>query len=388
MTDSKLKTNSNRILSIDILRGLTIAGMIMVNNPGGSEVYTPLDHAEWIGLTPTDLVFPFFMFIMGITTYLSLRKFVFRWSVPCARKIAKRALLLWAIGLGISWLLMFTRGMISDENASLSLGQRFLVSADTFDHIRILGVLPRLGICYGLAAIIAISVRHRFIPWIIAALFIGYFVILELGNGWAHDGTNILAIVDDAILGHNHVYRWDSPDPEGLLSTLPALGHVLIGFMVGKTVLTLQSLDDKIERLFLIGVTMALVGWLLSYGCPISKKLWTPTFSLVTCGLGSCVLALLTWVIDKRGHQDAFTHFCHVFGVNPLALYVLADLLLIPISILPLAGSETLQGFICDDLLAACLPAKLASLAWAILYVLLNWLFGLWMFKKKIYIKL
>ena len=382
--------SSQRILALDILRGLTIAGMILVNNPGRPwpDVFTPLEHAEWIGLTPTDFVFPFFMFIMGITTYLSLRKFRFQWSATCARKIFKRALLIGFIGLAISWLLTFVGHMGSKAYATLPLWPRICVSANTLGHLRILGVLPRLGICYGLAAIIAVSVKHKFIPWLIALIFVVYFVILEMGNGFAHDASNILAIVDDAVLGHNHCYAYDTPDPEGLLSTLPALGHVLIGFCIGEAVLKLRDLDDKIERLFLFGTVCTVGGFLLSYGCPISKKLWTPTFSLVTCGFGSLILAFLTWLIDKRGCKGRTTEFFRVFGVNPLALYVLADLLLIPLTMLHTGSGMTVHRLVCDDFLFTFLPAKVASLCWAILYVLINWLVGLWLYKKKIFIKL
>lgn len=193
------KSASQRITSIDILRGMTIAGMILVNNPGGDEVYAPLEHAEWLGLTPTDLVFPFFMFIMGMTTYLSLRKYSFEWSWPCARKVLKRALLLWGIGLGLSLLFMVCRG-----------------TADPLGHLRILGVLPRLGICYGLAAVIALSVRHKYIPWLIAVAFVAYYIVLLTCNGFAHDQSNIIAVIDNAVFGPDHVYRHESPDPEGL----------------------------------------------------------------------------------------------------------------------------------------------------------------------------
>lgn len=372
----------DRILSLDILRGITIAGMILVNNPGGPEEdgFAPLLHAEWIGLTPTDLVFPTFMFIMGITTYLSLRKFHFSWSWPCARKIAKRAFLLWGIGLGISLLLTLIRQALNPE-VSVSI-------SDALSHLRILGVLPRLGICYGLAAVIAISVKHKFIPWIIAAIFVAYYIILEVGNGYAHDASNILAVVDNAVLGANHVYRWDTPDPEGLLSTLPAVAHVLIGFCVGKVVMNIKDLNNKIERMFVIGTVLMLCGALLAYLCPISKKLWTPTFSMVTCGIGCTLLALLTWIVDKRKRRGRAVEFFHVFGINPLALYVLSDLLLIPFSMLPLFGGKTLQQVLFGDVFSAFLPVAWASLLWAVLYVLTNWVVGLYLYKKKIYIKL
>ncbi len=381
-TTSNTPTKSQRILSIDILRGITIAGMILVNNPGGPEEdsFTPLTHAEWIGLTPTDLVFPTFMFIMGITTYLSLRKFNFTWSKSCARKVAKRAFLLWGIGLAIALLLTMIRGAVHPDE--------WHGFGDMFAHLRILGVLPRLGICYGLAAVVALSVKHKLIPWLIAILFVGYYIILEFGNGYVHDSSNILAIVDNIVLGADHTYKWDTPDPEGLLSTLPALGHVLIGFCVGKAIMNLKDLNDKIERLFVIGAILTLTGVLLAYACPISKKLWTPTFALTTCGIGSTLLALMTWIIDKRHRTGRITEFFHVFGVNPLALYVLSDLILIPYSIIPFFSKQTLQQVLFKDVFSTFLPLPWASLLWACICVMTCWLVGLWLYKKKIYIKL
>lgn len=182
---------TSRIEAVDILRGITIAGMILVNNPGGQPVYTPLEHAEWLGLTPTDLVFPFFMFIMGITTYLSLRKYNFEWSWTCTRKIIKRGILLYVIGIGISWIMMFSHGLFNAENATLPLLSRIVVSANVFDHIRLVGVFPRLAFCYMLASFVAISMKHKYIPYFIGALFVGYYLILCYGNGFAHDASNI-----------------------------------------------------------------------------------------------------------------------------------------------------------------------------------------------------
>jgi predicted acyltransferase len=361
--------------------------MILVNNPGGPQTYAPLQHSEWLGLTPTDLVFPFFMFIMGITTYLSLRKFEFKWSWKCARKILKRALLLWFIGLAITWLVMLFRGMENPINAQLSFAQRLSVSANTFGQLRILGVLPRLGICYGLTAVIALSVKHKFIPWIIAGIFIGYYILLECCNGYAHDNTNILAIVDNYILGTGHVYKLDHPDPEGILSTFPALAHVLIGFCVGESIMQLNNLNDKIERLFIIGALLMFAGFLLAYTCPISKKLWTPTFSMVSCGLASLLLALLTWLIDKKKRQNKLIDFFHVFGVNPLALFVLSELLIIPFGII-LFGGSSIRAMIYTPVLLPIFGTKAASLVWASICTCFSWYVGYILFKKKIYIKL
>ena len=239
-----------------------------------------------------------------------------------------------------------------------------------------------------MAALIGIVVKHKFLPWLIAALFVGYWILLVTMNGYAHDETNIIAIVDHALFGANHVYRWESPDPEGLLSTMPALAHVLIGFCVGKIVMELDDINDKIERLFVIGAVLAIGGWLLSYGCPLSKKLWTPTFAMVTCGLGSVVLALLTWLVDKQGKQGRATRFFQVIGCNPLAIYLMSVLLLIPFGVYKLLGDMSIHTFIYKSLYCSIFGEQFASLLYAVTYVLINWAFGLYLFKKKIYIKL
>jgi len=164
-----MKTNvSQRLLALDILRGITIAGMILVNNPGTwGSIYAPLEHAEWVGLTPTDLVFPFFMFIMGISTYISLRKYNFEFSHSAALKILKRTLVIFVIGLGIGWLSLSFRTYNSLIAENLSFGERLLQSVTNFAHLRILGVMQRLALCYGATSIIAILIKHKYIPVIV-----------------------------------------------------------------------------------------------------------------------------------------------------------------------------------------------------------------------------
>ena len=382
---------SNRLLSLDIMRGITIAGMILVNNPGGKVPFVPLEHAEWIGLTPTDLVFPFFMFIMGITTFLSLRKTDFKWTRPTVLHILRRALLLWLIGLVIAYLFNFISTWNSVACRTLPFGERFCASADTLGRLRILGVLPRLGICYGLAAFTAITLKYRYIPLFIALLFVVYFILLLTGNGYAHNETNILYRFDDLVMGASHMFG-DHPDPEGILSTLPAWGHVLIGFCVGKAVFSLDNLDAKIEKLFIYGSLLLFAGFLLSYGCPISKKLWTPTFSLTTCGFASLVLALLVWLIDKKGKTGRILDFFLIFGVNPLALYVLADVVAIPLSAIPVGMSNgkpgSLRLLLFDHIGEPLFGPQGGGLLYSILFVLICWCAGYWLYKKKIFIKL
>ena len=221
---------SKRILALDILRGVTIAGMIMVNNPGSwGHIYAPLRHAEWNGLTPTDLVFPFFMFIMGISTYISLKKYNFEFSHAAGMKILKRTIVIFLIGMAIGWFSRFCYYWASAPD-DLSFGEKLWASVWTFDRIRILGVMQRLALCYGAASIIALTMKHKHIPYLIAGLLTGYFILLMCGNGFAYNETNILSVVDRAILTPAHMYKDNGIDPEGLLSTIPAIAHVLLGF--------------------------------------------------------------------------------------------------------------------------------------------------------------
>ena len=350
-------TSNKRLLALDVMRGITIAGMILVNTPGSwQHAYAPLKHAEWIGLTPTDLVFPFFMFIMGISTYISLRKYNFTFSVPAGLKILKRTVIIFLIGIGISWLSILC----------------FQHDPFPIDQIRILGVMQRLALGYGVTAIVALLMKHKYIPYLIAVLLISYFAILALGNGYVYDETNILSIVDRAVLGQAHIYGGQILDPEGLLSTISAIAHVLIGFCAGKLLMEVKDIHEKLERLFLIGTILTFAGFLLSYGSPICKKVWSPSFVLVTCGLGSSFLALLVWIIDIKGYKN-WSRFFESFGVNPLFIYVLADILAITLAVIPMTyqGEATsLHGYIYSALLQPVFGDKGGSLVFALLFLL------------------
>lgn len=385
------QTTNKRLLALDILRGITIAGMIMVNNPGSwGAVYAPLGHAEWIGLTPTDLVFPFFMFIMGISTYISLRKYEFKFSHAAALKIIKRSIIIFLIGLGIAWFSLFCRTWNSLGEEPISFLARLGQSVWTFDHLRILGVMQRLALCYGATALIALTVKHKHIPYLIALLLGGYFILLKLGNGFAYDTSNLLSIVDHQILGEAHMYKDNGIDPEGLLSTIPSIAHVLIGFCVGRLLMQVSNINEKIERLFIVGTTLTFAGFLLSYGCPISKKIWSPTFAIVTCGLASSLLALLIWLIDVKGYKKGWTFF-ESFGVNPLFIYVMGGVLSILLGniLIPYQNEMiSLHGFAYKIVLQPLLGDYPGSLAFALLFVGLNWSIGYLLYKKKIYIKI
>ena len=384
------KSHSKRLLALDVLRGITIAGMILVNNPGdGSDSYAPLRHAEWNGLTPTDLVFPFFMFIMGVSTYFSLRKFDFRFTAKCVRKILVRTAVIFAIGLGITWLALFLKELPAKD---------FWDAACNFDHIRVLGVLPRLALCYGIGSFIALCVGRKSLPWLIFGMLSLYAVLLIIGNGYAFDDSNILYRVDSTVLGDEHLHRTTvgglrrAFDPEGLLSTLPSVAHMLIGFMCGGLIVSTADNNLRINKLFIVGTILTFGGFLLSYGLPLNKRIWSPTFVLTTCGLASLFLGLLIWIIDIKGWKR-WTTFFNVFGVNPLFMYTLSEVVAIVLGGIPVSyRGEEISLYSCIHN-AVWVPLAggyntLASLFFALAFVVLIWIPGYFLYKNKIYIKI
>ena len=396
MTD--LKKQSSRLLSLDILRGITIAGMLLVNNPGSwGSIYAPLEHAEWNGLTPTDLVFPFFMFIMGVSMFMSMRKFEFKLTKAVAWKIIRRTVVIFLIGLAVSWFGRFCRVMFTSEDPFFP---RLWDAIDSFENMRILGVMPRLALCYCAAAFISCTVKFSRIPWIAAGLIVIYSIMLVFGHGYDICEENIIYIIDNAVLGSDHMYHglavWkvlenSAFDPEGLVSTIPAIAHVLIGLLCGRMIMSIKDNNERIKNLYIVGSILMIVGWLASYGLPINKNIWSPTFVLVTCGMASTLFALLIWIIDVKGYKK-WTMFFETFGINPLFLYVLGGVLSIlfgritvpvggdMVSIHNLIYKVFLLGMTDDKCLASCL--------YAIIFVGINWCVGYVLYKKKIYIKI
>lgn len=381
---------SGRLLSLDILRGITIAGMILVNNPGSwSYAYAPLKHAQWHGLTPTDLVFPFFMFIMGVSTFMSLRKFNFQPSSSAILKVVKRTILIFLIGIGLAWFGQLVGG--------LSRGEGFGEASTHFDTLRILGVLQRLALAYGFAALIALLTKGKYLVGTIVVLLVGYFLILVFGNGFELSEQNIISFVDRALWGQDHMYMdWTlegervALDPEGLLSTIPSIAHVLIGFLFGKLIIDNKDNHKRVEKLLIWGTVLAFAGLLLQYGCPINKKIWSPTFVLATTGFAAQLLGLLIWIIDIN-KKRRWSKFFHSFGVNPLIVYVFAGVLSSLLSSIRFGWSGeviSVKSFIYDILIQPWAGNYFGSLLYALLFVTICWLFGYILYKRNIYIKI
>ncbi len=353
-----------RLLSLDVLRGITVAGMIVVNNAGGKLSYDSLRHSAWNGMTPCDLVFPFFLFIMGISTYIALRKFHFEPSRAVVKKILKRTLLILLIGIAIHWFDYICEG-------------DFL----PFAHLRLTGVLQRIALCYCAVSFLALYLPHRWMGWIAGIVLAAYGIVLLTLNGYLPDETNLLSVIDRAVLGADHLYQKSPIDPEGLFSTLPSIAHTLIGFCCGRLVMESDTLEKKIVGLFVVGFLLMSVGFLLTEALPLNKRIWSPTFALTTCGLAAMLQATLMYYIDYK-NKRRWCRFFEVFGVNPLFLYVLSEVLAIVIGAIGIKPPvyNAIHFFVSDP--------YLASAVYSLLFMLLMAVAGYPLYRKKIYIKL
>ena len=361
------KKTTKRLVSLDVLRGLTVAMMILVNN-GHGESFSQLQHVKWNGMTVCDLVFPFFLFMMGISTYLSLKKTQFQATPYVLRKILKRAVLLFLIGLGISW---FDHAIEGDWLC--------------FGHLRIWAVLQRIALCYLAASLFAIYANHKYTIPTIVGLLVVYILIITLGNGYAFDAeANILAQVDLRLFGYDHLYHKSPVDPEGLVSTIPAIAHTLIGFLCGKLVCSKVSPKEKVRNIFIFGLLLTIAGFALSLWLPLNKRIWSPSFVLATCGLAMLLLALIMKIEQwsPSSMNKGVWEILLVFGMNPLFLYVLSEFMAI------IFGHFGISTIIFDSIHSVVSAPKWASLCYALTFVLLNWLVGYVLYRKKIFIKI
>jgi predicted acyltransferase len=348
----------SRLHALDTFRGLTIACMIIVNSPGNSSAYSFLEHAPWNGCTVADLVFPFFLCIVGISCSLSISR------QTSTLKIIKRSLLIFAIGLLLN-----------------AFPNYFY-----FGQLRILGVLQRIALCYAVAAFAYSYLNQKMHYAIIAGILLGYwFILIYFSPPTLTPDDNITALFDQTLLGTSHLYR-PTFDPEGLLTTLPAIATTLLGNVIG---FWLQN-SISAKQIGLRGLLMTLIGLAWSTNFPFNKTLWTSSYVLYTAGLACIIFAWLYWLIDIQKHQK-WCVFFDVFGVNALAAYVLHVFFLkiqAIIHITQLSG-ETLSLRV--YLTQQCFPhihPESASLLYAISYLVLWFIVLLPLYHKKIYVKL
>jgi predicted acyltransferase len=366
--------SSNRLVSLDIFRGLTVAFMIIVNTPGSWDyVYSPLRHAEWNGCTPTDLVFPFFLFIVGVSTWYSLKKYGLEISSGSVLRIVRRTITIFAIGLLMAIFPYFGRD---------------------YSNLRIMGVLQRIALAYGIASILCLTIRRDYLWIVVAVILLLYWALLAFFGGADPFSleTNLVRKIDIGLLGKNHLYTgFGIPfEPEGLLSTLPAVGTVIIGYYAGELIGKKSASGKTVLKLLLLGAGSAGLGLLWNLLFPINKPLWTSSYVLFTAGIAMGLFSLIYLIADVWKLQRWGTFFM-VFGMNALFAYILSGIwtrLMLFIKIQSGTGKITLYTWFYEKVCVPVAGHMNGSLMFALVQVLLIWGLALILYRKKILIRL
>lgn len=385
MNPALMQTKPARLLSLDLLRGLTIGFMIMVNNNGSSRAYWAMKHSAWNGFTPTDLVFPTFLFLVGITTVLStaarLAKGATRQSL--FMHIVRRTIVLYLLGLVVNSFPFFN-----------------------IHTMRFYGVLPRIAICYfivGTFYLLSPGWRNK-VAVAVAAL-VGYWMLMRFipvpGFGTpTHQiplldpDANLTAWLDRHIFSAPHLYE-RTRDPEGLLSTIPSVATTLMGLLTGLWLLTGNTLGRKARGIAIAGVSCVVLGGLWNLSFPINKKLWTSSFVLFAGGLSLLLLALAILVVDVRrqsGHEGgknplAFTVLL-VLGMNAITAYVLSELLASAIAVIHVGPGESLKRWLYHGILAAMPDSGFSSLLYSLAFLAVCWVPVYLLYRRRIFIKI
>ncbi|HEY5177244.1 MAG TPA: heparan-alpha-glucosaminide N-acetyltransferase domain-containing protein [Terriglobales bacterium] len=363
---AKAPETSARLVSLDVFRGATIAAMILVNNPGNSAAYWPLTHAKWNGWTPTDLIFPFFLFIVGVSLVLSFRSRLRRGDSTRSLvwHTVKRSLTIFALGLLLN-------GLPSFHLATW----------------RIPGVLQRIALAYFAAAMITLYCKtYARLLWI-AALLVGYWLLMRYvpvpGYGvpghdipFLHPNANLAAYLDRKLM-MGHLYE-RTRDPEGVLSTLPAIATTLCGVLTGEWLGSNHRKTQKILGMLALGATGLIAGQVWSLWVPINKNLWTSSYVLFTGGFALICLAICYWITDMQQHRGGLTRLFVIFGTNAITAYVLSELGGFPLR---------WQDNIFQHYSGRAVSPAMASLLYSLTVVGLCFLPIWWMYRRKIFLK-
>lgn len=357
-----------RDTSLDVFRGMAVAGMILVNTPGSwLHIYAPLKHSLWHGITITDLVFPFFLFAVGNSLFFSRGKAITNWETIA--KATKRSFLLFGIGLFL--------------NA--------YPFQNSIEELRTMGVLQRIAICYLLAVVLISFVPKRHLHLTTWLLLIIYWLTVGVSaHHWSLNG-NFVTEIDLAILGQSHMYQgFGIPfEPEGLLSNLGALANVLFGYLTAHLMSQQNSIPDKVQCLLKTGTVLLLVGLCWSLYLPLNKPLWSSSYVLVSTACAQLALALIL-CLKKCRHLEKTLDWFQIYGSNPLLIYALAWLYAATMSRVILIRGKTETTSISEwlfDMFSTVLPYKLASLLYAIIAVTIFYALSKYLFDRKIFIK-
>ncbi|MEO3406694.1 DUF5009 domain-containing protein [Mucilaginibacter sp. CAU 1740] len=368
------KTKRPRLLSLDFFRGFTVAAMILVNDPGDwGHIYWPLEHSKWNGCTPTDLVFPFFLFMVGVSIVYAMesKKAEVENHSKLLLSILRRTVIIIALGICLP-----------------------LINDFQFAHLRIPGVLQRIGLVFGITALLYIKTGIRTQVIIAVSCLIGYYLLMTLvpvpgfGTPNLEPATNLGAWIDRLVFTENHL--WGSSktwDPEGLLGTIPAVATCLLGVFTGTWLKTGKfKTSTDLFKMMGAGIVLIVLALIWNTFFPINKQLWTSSFVLLTAGLAIIILALSYWFIDIKGNKALLPSFL-AFGRNAIAAYVLADVIPAVIAAIPV-GKTNLWSFVYNNAFVPYLSPENASLAGAILTVLIIFIPVWVLYKKNITVKI
>ena len=370
----------NRLISLDVFRGATIGAMVLVNNPGTwSAIYPPLKHAPWHGWTFTDTIFPFFIFIMGIAIPIALerRRAAGQAGLSLYLQLVRRTAALFGLGLFLA-LFPFYNWMKGDW---IQIGD-----------MRVMGVLQRLALCFFFASVLFLWLRPRGLLIAAFALLLVYWALMVVGGrGDLSPEGNFSGLIDRLVLGH-HMWKGSAHyDPEGLLSTLPAIATCLFGVLTGQLIQSPKSNDAKVAEMLVWGFILMTLGWMWGGIFPINKPIWTSSYAVFMSGLAMCVLGVCYWLIDIKG-SIWWTKPFVIFGVNALALFVGSGMVgrvlnMVPGSTAPDGSLISLKVTIFEGVFAPLASPMNASLLFALCFIGL-WLFLMWLlYRKNIFIK-
>ncbi|HEX2716858.1 MAG TPA: heparan-alpha-glucosaminide N-acetyltransferase domain-containing protein [Gemmatimonadaceae bacterium] len=389
-----------RLLALDVFRGLTVAGMLLVNDPGSwSYIFPPLEHAPWHGWTPTDLIFPFFLFIVGITTELSLgaRRARGASDRDLALAILRRGGLIFLLGFLLNWFPFWQWGTIQSL-PDAGFWDRVLWR---IDHVRVFGVLQRIGLAYIIGGLLTLRTTLKQQVVILAVLLYGYWFAMALlpvpdtGALGAlmldSKGGTLAAWLDRAVLGAKHIWSGGVVyDPEGILSTIPAAGTVILGVLAGRWIGSPRPLAERLNGLFAGGALAAVAGMMWHWSFPINKSLWTSSYVVFTAGVACLTLGTIMWLVDVH-RVTGWTKPFVVYGMNPLIAFLGSGLMArmiysiwkVQVDGRPVAAQAAFH----QAVFASWLPPRLASLCFALTFVLFWYAVLALLHRKRIYLK-
>lgn len=368
-----------RFTALDVFRGLTICFMIIVNTPGnGATSFPALRHAVWNGFTPTDLVFPSFMFAVGNAMSFAMIKWQGKPTGYVLGKIFKRTFLIFLLGFLMYWFPFFH----ADATGHLVL--------NPLSNTRIFGVLQRIALAYCFASLMLYFLKTRTTVIITCIILFLYWIVMyyfgDAGDPYSIHNNAVLKL-DTWLIGTNHLYMGEGfPfDPEGFLSTFPSIGNVVAGYVVGQYVRRKGNTYEGLTKLLLAGFILLAVAHFWNYVFPINKKLWTSSFVLHTVALDCMILSFIIYVVDFLGNQKR-TYFFQVAGRNPLFIYLVSELLVTVLYMIQIEPHVSVYNWLFLHLFSYATP-YLGSFIQAVCYMLVCWSVGYFLDKRKIYVR-